>query len=107
MSAAERPLTANIRPDREPLDLKAYEKAGGYQGLRKALKDDEPPGHHQGTGGLRPARPRRRRLSHRHEMEVPAGSGATSNANTWWPTPTRWSRAPSRTASCLKAIRTR
>ena len=42
MSAAERPLTANIRPDREPLDLKAYEKAGGYQGLRKALKDMSP-----------------------------------------------------------------
>jgi NADH-quinone oxidoreductase subunit F len=33
----ETPLTQNIRPGREPLDLKGYEKAGGYQALRKAL----------------------------------------------------------------------
>jgi hypothetical protein len=33
----ERPLTLNIRPGEEPLNLQAYEKAGGYQGLRKAL----------------------------------------------------------------------
>jgi NADH-quinone oxidoreductase subunit F len=34
----ETPLTKNIRPDRMPPDLKAYEAAGGYQGARKALK---------------------------------------------------------------------
>ena len=33
----ERPLTKNIRPGREPLSLKDYEKAGGYQAARKAL----------------------------------------------------------------------
>lgn len=33
----ETPLTRNIRPNREPLDLKEYEMAGGYQALRKAL----------------------------------------------------------------------
>jgi NADH-quinone oxidoreductase subunit F len=33
----ERPLTQNIRPGGEPLDLKGYEAAGGYQALRKAL----------------------------------------------------------------------
>jgi NADH-quinone oxidoreductase subunit F len=33
----ERPLTKNIRPRQEPLSLKEYEKAGGYQSLRKAL----------------------------------------------------------------------
>ncbi|MHB1131842.1 MAG: NADH-quinone oxidoreductase subunit NuoF [Chloroflexota bacterium] len=33
----ETPLTKNIRPDAEPLDLAAYERAGGYQGLRQAL----------------------------------------------------------------------
>jgi NADH-quinone oxidoreductase subunit F len=38
----ERPLTKNIRPGEEPLDLKAYEKAGGYQALRKALRDMAP-----------------------------------------------------------------
>ena len=31
------PLTRNIRPGREPLDIKAYEGNGGYQALRKAL----------------------------------------------------------------------
>jgi NADH-quinone oxidoreductase subunit F len=34
----ERPLTKNFRPDREAVSLTAYETAGGYQGLRKALK---------------------------------------------------------------------
>jgi len=34
----EKPLTRNIRPGAEPLDLRAYEASGGYQGLRRALK---------------------------------------------------------------------
>ncbi len=38
----ERPLTANIRPDGEPLDLAAYEKAGGYQSIRKVLRGSSP-----------------------------------------------------------------
>src|SRR5512142_101711 len=38
----EKPLTKNIRPDRSPLSLKEYEAAGGYQGLRKALKEMTP-----------------------------------------------------------------
>jgi NADH-quinone oxidoreductase subunit F len=33
----ERPLTADIDLQRGPLDLEGYEKAGGYQALRKAL----------------------------------------------------------------------
>ena len=33
----EKPLTGNIPPDRKPLDIVDYEKAGGYQALRKAL----------------------------------------------------------------------
>ena len=32
-----KPLTADIRPDRAALSLAAYEAAGGYQGLRKAV----------------------------------------------------------------------
>ena len=32
-----KPLTADIKPDRTALSLAAYEAAGGYQGLRKAL----------------------------------------------------------------------
>lgn len=35
----EKPLTANFRPG-EPLSLKEYEKVGGYQALRRALKMD-------------------------------------------------------------------
>jgi NADH-quinone oxidoreductase subunit F len=38
----EKPLTKNIRPDEEPFDLKAYERAGGYQSLRKALLEMTP-----------------------------------------------------------------
>jgi len=32
------PLTGRIRPDRVPVDLQEYERTGGYQGLRKALR---------------------------------------------------------------------
>jgi NADH-quinone oxidoreductase subunit F len=33
----ERPLTKNIRPGQEPFSLNEYERAGGYQAVRKAL----------------------------------------------------------------------
>jgi NADH-quinone oxidoreductase subunit F len=36
------PLTENIRPDKEPPDIEAYEKAGGYGALRKALQSMAP-----------------------------------------------------------------
>ena len=39
----EQPLTKNIRPDRQPLDVTGYERAGGYQAVRKALRDMTPP----------------------------------------------------------------
>src|SRR5918912_4466750 len=38
----ERPLTQNIRPDAEPLSLREYERAGGYQAVRKALQHMTP-----------------------------------------------------------------
>jgi NADH-quinone oxidoreductase subunit F len=38
----ERPLIQNIRPGEEPLDLQAYERAGGYQAVRKALRNMTP-----------------------------------------------------------------
>jgi NADH-quinone oxidoreductase subunit F len=38
----QKPLTESIRPDRVPLSLKEYEAAGGYHGLRKALKEMSP-----------------------------------------------------------------
>ncbi len=40
----ERPLTKNIRPGEEPLNLADYEKAGGYQAVRKALLSMSPAG---------------------------------------------------------------
>ena len=38
----ERPLTQNITPGEEPLDLPAYERAGGYQGVQQALRQMTP-----------------------------------------------------------------
>lgn len=38
----ERPLTHNIKNDGTPCGLKDYEKSGGYQGARKALKEIAP-----------------------------------------------------------------
>ncbi|MGH7632539.1 MAG: NADH-quinone oxidoreductase subunit F, partial [Gemmatimonadaceae bacterium] len=34
----ETPLTRNMRADGEAPDLKTYEKAGGYQSMRNALR---------------------------------------------------------------------
>src|SRR5258708_1430628 len=33
----EKPLTGNFRPDKEPVSLPENDRAGGYQGLRRAL----------------------------------------------------------------------
>jgi NADH-quinone oxidoreductase subunit F len=38
----EKPLTQNIRPNEAPLNLRGYEKAGGYQAVRKALRSMQP-----------------------------------------------------------------
>lgn len=38
----EQPLTQNIHPGSEPLDIQGYEKVGGYQALRKALTHMSP-----------------------------------------------------------------
>jgi NADH-quinone oxidoreductase subunit F len=37
-ATVEKPLTRDMRPDGLPLDLPAYEQAGGYQAIRKVLK---------------------------------------------------------------------
>ncbi len=42
MIEEERPLTRNIRPGQEPLDLQGYERAGGYLAARKAIKELTP-----------------------------------------------------------------
>jgi NADH-quinone oxidoreductase subunit F len=41
---AERPLTQDITPGRAPLGLGEYEKRGGYDALKKALKQMDPSG---------------------------------------------------------------
>jgi NADH-quinone oxidoreductase subunit F len=38
----ETPLTRNIQPGKEPPDVRAYERAGGYQALRTALREKTP-----------------------------------------------------------------
>jgi NADH-quinone oxidoreductase subunit F len=38
----ERPLTQHIRDDKQPLNLQEYEAKGGYQGVRRALKEMDP-----------------------------------------------------------------
>ena len=38
----EKVLTRNLGPEQTPTDLKAYEANGGYQGLRKALRELSP-----------------------------------------------------------------
>jgi NADH-quinone oxidoreductase subunit F len=38
----EKPLTQNIHPNEEPLDLAGYERIGGYQAVRKAIKEMQP-----------------------------------------------------------------
>ena len=40
----ERPLTKDIPADGGALDLESYQRAGGYQGLRKALREMTPQG---------------------------------------------------------------
>lgn len=38
----EKPLTQHIQVDKEPPDLRTYEKSGGYQSVKKALKELDP-----------------------------------------------------------------
>ena len=38
----DRPLTRNVRPDRAPTDMAAYEANGGYRGLRRAIGELSP-----------------------------------------------------------------
>lgn len=41
-SPPDKPLTRNIRPEHAPLPIDEYERAGGYQAVRKALKQMSP-----------------------------------------------------------------
>jgi NADH-quinone oxidoreductase subunit F len=68
----ERPLTRNIRPDREPPSLKEYEQAGGYQAVRKLRQ------------GMVPA----------EVMELVKQSNLLGRGGAGFPTGTKWSFVP-------------
>jgi NADH-quinone oxidoreductase subunit F len=68
----ERPLTRNIRPDREPLSLKEYEQAGGYRAVRKLRQ------------GIAP----------QEVMELVKQSNLLGRGGAGFPTGTKWSFVP-------------
>lgn len=98
----DRPLTGNMRPDGEALDRAAYERVGGYQGLRKAL------------GGMTPAAVIDEVKA--SNLRGRGGAGFSTGLNgvlfrqrrrirgMWWPTAMRWSLARSRTGCWWSAI---
>jgi len=71
MPVLEKPLTQNIRTDGTAIDLAAYERAGGYQGLRKAL-----------------------RMSPEEVLETVKRSGLRGRGGAGFPTGVKWSLVP-------------
>ena len=69
---SERPLTERLRADDEAVDLPAYEAAGGYQGLRRALRE----------------------LSPGEVTEEVKRSGLRGRGGAGFPTGTKWSFVP-------------
>ena len=69
----ETPLTKNIRPGQEPPDLRAYERAGGYQAFPKALHSMAP----------------------NEVVEEVKASGLRGRGGAGFPTGLKWSFAPS------------
>ncbi|MDT8307177.1 MAG: SLBB domain-containing protein, partial [Anaerolineae bacterium] len=68
----EKPLTALIPPSREPLDLQAYEAAGGYQAVRRTLGE----------------------LSPGEIVEIVKESGLRGRGGAGFPTGLKWSFVP-------------
>ena len=101
----EKPLTGNMRADGEALDRDAYERAGGYRALRKALQGMTPEAVTEEVKDLEPARPRRCRIPYGTEVDL-SFQRTRRTRDTWSLMPTRWSLARSRTACSWKAIRT-
>ena len=78
----ERPLTEHMKADGTALSLREYEQAGGYEGLRKALRTLTPKdvltlvkeSNLRGRGGA----PSSRRGSHSRGNRSPRGCGGTA-----------------------------
>ena len=88
-------LTDNWDEDRS-WTLESYEARGGYRRARQGAGHG-PGRRDRGGQGVRPARPRRRRLPDRHEVGLhPAGQPASRSTSS--STPTSPSRAPARTS---------
>ena len=68
----EQPLTKNIRPGEEPPDLRGYERAGGYQAVRKAV------------GGMKPL----------EVQQVVKDSNLRGRGGAGFPTGVKWSVVP-------------
>ncbi|MHB1301987.1 MAG: NADH-quinone oxidoreductase subunit NuoF [Acidiphilium sp.] len=68
----ETPLTNNIRPDRGPLDIEGYERAGGYRAVRKAI------------GGMTPA----------EVIETVTSAKLRGRGGAGFPTGMKWSLVP-------------
>ena len=67
---ATRALSCRSRSRRSSISLKAWlRKNGGYEALKKALEMAPAAGHRRGEE-VEPPRPRRRRLPHRHQVEL-------------------------------------
>jgi NADH-quinone oxidoreductase subunit F len=71
MSTTLTPVLSAFWDDARSWTLETYERNGGYQALRAAVTDGARRGRHHGQG-LGPARPRRRRLPDRAQVELPA-----------------------------------
>src|SRR5581483_1370682 len=70
--STERPLTGNRRADGAPRDLREYERTGGYQALRKALRE----------------------LSPNQVTQLVTESGLRGRGGAGFPTGTKWSFVP-------------
>jgi NADH-quinone oxidoreductase subunit F len=68
----ERPLTQNIRPGAEPLDIAGYLRAGGYTAARKALTS----------------------MSPQHVIDEVAASNLRGRGGAGFPTGKKWSATP-------------
>ena len=85
-----------------PENIDEYIAFDGYQALGKVLTEMTPERGHPDDPGLRPARPRRRRLPHRPEMAACRGQPRQRARNMYAATPTRATPARLWTARVLE-----